>query len=60
MIRLAWFMVAVVLGLVGLDLLVRSWLGWTGWFLAGVGIGIGCAVIGSVLHDALSGVRRQP
>jgi hypothetical protein len=57
--RLAWFIVAVVVGLVGADLLVRDWLGWTGWFLGGIGVGIGCAVIGSLLHDALAGPRER-
>lgn len=54
MTRLAWFILAVVLGLLGFDMLARNVLGWTGWFVAGVGIGIGCAVLGSLLHDALA------
>lgn len=52
-------MIAVVLTLVGFDLLARGWLGWTGWFVAGVGLGIGCAVVGSLLHDALAGPRER-
>ena len=59
MARLGWFVVAVILGLAGADLLVRGWLGWTGWFVAGVGLGIGCAVVGSLLHDALAGSRER-
>lgn len=61
MARLVWFVVAVILALAGFDLLVRDWLGWTGWLVAGVGIGIGSAVVGSLLHDALAGPRgRMP
>jgi len=45
------------------DLLLRAWLGDTGWFLIGVGAGIACAVLGSLAHDALTagtGDRRLP
>ena len=59
MTRLVWFIVAVILGLVGLDLLARGWLGWTGWFVVGVGVGVGSAVLGSLLHDALAGTTRE-
>ncbi|HXM57760.1 MAG TPA: hypothetical protein VOB72_20350 [Candidatus Dormibacteraeota bacterium] len=59
MTRLVWFIVAVILVLVGFDLLAREWLGWTGWFVAGVGFGIACAVVGSLLHDALAGTRER-
>ena len=52
-------MTAVVLVLVGFDLLARGWLGWTGWLVAGVGIGIGSGVVGSLLHDALAGPRER-
>jgi hypothetical protein len=57
--RLIWFIVAVILGLAGLDLLARGWLGWIGWFVAGVGLGVACAVVGSLLHDALAGPRER-
>lgn len=57
--RLAWFIIAVILGLAGFDLLARGWLGWTGWFVSGVGIGIGSAVLGSLVHDALAGPRER-
>jgi len=57
--RLAWFILAVVLALVGFDMLTRDFLGWTGWFVAGVGIGVGCGVVGSLLHDALAGPRER-
>lgn len=57
--RLAWFLIGVVLVLVGFDLLARGWLGWSGWLVAGVGLGIGSGVIGSLLHDALAGPRER-
>jgi hypothetical protein len=57
--RLVWFIVAVILTLVGFDLLARGWLGWTGWFVSGVGLGVACAVVGSLLHDALAGSRER-
>ena len=63
MVRLAWFMSAVVVAVLGFDLLLRAWLGDTGWFLIGVGGGIACAVLGSLAHDALAagtGDRRLP
>ena len=59
MTRLAWFILAVVLGLIGFDMLARGFLGWTGWFVAGVGIGVACGVLGSLLHDALAGPRER-
>ena len=57
--RLVWFMIAVVLTLAGFDLLARGWLGWTGWLVAGIGLGIVCGVVGSLLHDALAGSRER-
>ena len=59
MTRLVWFIVAVILALIGFDLLARGLLGWTGWFVAGVGLGVACAVVGSLLHDALAGPRER-
>jgi hypothetical protein len=56
-VRLAWFAVALVVALIGLDLLLRDWLGDSGWFLIGVGVGITCAVLGSLAHDALAGTN---
>ncbi len=55
MARLMWFILAVIIGLVGWDLLARDWLGWTGYFVIGIGIGVGTAVLGSLAHDALAG-----
>ena len=59
MARLAWFTAAVILALVGFDLLLRDWLGETGWFVIGVGGGIACAVVGSLAHDVLAGPRER-
>ena len=55
MVRLTWFIVAVILALVGWDLLIRDWLGLVAWLVMGVGVGIAVAVLGSLLHDALAG-----
>ena len=63
MARLAWLMLAAVIGMLGFDLLLRDWLGEAGWFMIGVGVGITCAVLGSLAHDALVagiGPRRLP
>jgi hypothetical protein len=57
MVRLTWFILAVVLALAGWDLLIRNWLGLAGWLVMGVGAGIAVAVLGSLLHDALAGPR---
>ena len=57
--RLAWFLIAVVLALAGFDLLARGWLGWSGWLVAGIGLGIASGVVGSLLHDALAGGRER-
>jgi hypothetical protein len=57
--RLTWFIVAVILALAGWDLLIRDWLGWFGWLVAGVGIGIAVSVVGSLLHDALAGPHTR-
>jgi hypothetical protein len=46
---------AVIFSLGGLDLGMRGWLGWTPWFLAGMGGGIVCALLGSLIYDALIG-----
>ena len=59
MVRVGWLMAAAILGLVGFDLLVRDWLGWTGWFAIGVGAGIATAVVGSLAHDVLAGPGQR-
>jgi|GEM_PF-5363494 len=57
--RLIWGLVALVLGLAGWLLLLEGLLGLTGFLVIGVGAGIGCAVIGSLAHDALAGPRER-
>jgi len=60
MVRLTWFIVAVILALVGWDLVIRDWLGLVGWLVMGVGVGIAVAVLGSLLHDALASPSSGP
>ena len=60
MVRLTWFIVAVILALVGWDLVIRDWLGLVGWLVMGVGVGVAVAVLGSLLHDALGGPSSGP
>lgn len=57
--RLAWGLLALVLVLAGLYVLGRVPSDWVSYLMMGIGVGIGCAVAGSLLHDALA-QRRQP
>ncbi len=57
--RLVWALVALVLGLAGWLMLINDFLGVSGFIVVGVGVGIGCAVIGSLAHDALAGPRER-
>jgi hypothetical protein len=57
--RLVWALVALVLGLGGWLMLVDGVLGSAGYVLAGTGLGIGCALLGSLAHDALAGPRER-
>jgi Fe2+ transport system protein B len=57
--RLIWALVALILGLAGWLMLVDEVLGISGYAVVGVGVGIGCAVIGSLAHDALAGPRER-
>jgi len=57
--RLVWTLVALVLGLGGWLMLIDSVLGSAGYVLAGIGVGIGCALLGSLAHDALAGPRER-
>ena len=50
-----WALLALVLGLGGWYLLLLGIGAWLDYLLIGVGVGIGCAVIGSLAHDALAG-----
>jgi len=57
--RLVWALVALVLGLLGWLMLINGVFGISGYILVGIGVGIGCAVVGSLAHDALAGPRER-
>lgn len=57
--RLVWALVALVLGLLGWLMLINGVFGISGYVLVGIGVGIGCAVVGSLAHDALAGPRER-
>jgi hypothetical protein len=57
--RLVWTLVAFVLALAGWLMLIQAVAGQAGFVVIGIGIGIGCAVIGSLAHDALAGPRER-
>ena len=57
--RLVWLLVALVVALAGWFMLVQDLAGQSGYVLIGIGVGIGCAVIGSLAHDALAGPRER-
>jgi len=57
--RLVWALIALVIGLAGWLMLVQDVLGQAGYAVVGLGVGIGCAVIGSLAHDALAGPRER-
>ena len=57
--RLVWGMLALVLAMAGWLMLLESVLGQAGYVVVGVGAGIGCAVVGSLAHDALAGPRER-
>ena len=57
--RLVWALVALVVGLLGWLMLINGVFGISGYIVVGVGVGIGCAVVGSLAHDALAGPRER-
>ncbi len=57
--RLVWALVALILGLSGWLMLIHNVWGLSGYVAVGVGVGIGCAVVGSLAHDALAGPRER-
>ena len=57
--RLVWALVALVVGLLGWLMLINGVFGISGYVVVGVGMGIGCAVVGSLAHDALAGPRER-
>ena len=59
MARLGWLIAGAILVMAGYDMLTRGLLGWTGYVVAGIGIGIATSVVGSFAHDLLAGPREQ-
>ncbi len=57
--RLVWTLIALVLGLAGWLMLIQAVAGQAGFVAIGIGLGIVCAVIGSLAHDALAGPRER-
>jgi len=57
--RLVWTLVAFVLALSGWLMLIQSVAGQAGFAVIGIGLGIGCALLGSLAHDALAGPRER-
>jgi hypothetical protein len=57
--RLSWLLLALVLLLAGVYLHVRLAGEWLAYLLAGMGAGIGLALLGSIIHDAFAGQRHQ-
>jgi hypothetical protein len=59
MTRLVWLIIAVIFGMAGYDMLLRGILGWTGYLVLGIGIGVATSVVGSYAHDLLAGSRER-
>lgn len=57
--RLIWMLIALVVALAGWFMLIQDLAGQAGFVLIGIGVGVGCAVIGSLAHDALAGPRER-
>ena len=57
--RLVWALIGLVIGLAGWLMLVQGVFGQAGFVVVGVGVGIGCAVVGSLAHDVLAGPRER-
>jgi len=57
--RLTWLVLALVLLLGGLYLHVHLASEWLAYLLAGVGAGIGIALVGTLIHDVFAG-QREP
>jgi hypothetical protein len=55
-----WALSGLVLALGGWYLLLLGIAVWVDYLLIGVGVGIGCAVVGSLAHDALAGTNEKP
>ena len=57
--RLTWLLLAVVLLLVGVYLHVHLASEWLAYLVAGVGVGIGIALVGTVIHDVFAGQHER-
>ena len=57
--RLVWALIGLVLGLAGWLMLIQGALGQAGYVVIGTGVGVGCAILGSLAHDALAGPRER-
>jgi hypothetical protein len=57
--RLSWLLIGLVLVLAGLYLHIRLADEALSYLVAGVGAGIGVALLGSIIHDAFAGQRNQ-
>ena len=57
--RLSWLLIALILVLAGLYLHIQLADEALSYLVAGVGAGIGVALIGSIIHDAFAGQRNQ-
>jgi hypothetical protein len=59
--RWFWALLAAVLVLAGYYLHLRRWIEVVAFLLIGIGGGVACAVVGSLLHDSLiAGQRPRP
>jgi hypothetical protein len=56
--RLSWLLIGLILVLAGLYLHERLADEWLSYLVAGIGAGIGLALLGSVIHDAFAGQRN--
>jgi hypothetical protein len=57
--RLSWLLLSLVLVLAGLYIHVRLAGEWLAYLLAGIGAGIGLALLGSIIHDTFAGQRER-
>jgi hypothetical protein len=57
--RLTWLVLSLVLLLGGVYLHVHLAGEWLAYLVAGIGAGIGLALVGSVIHDAFAGQHSR-
>jgi hypothetical protein len=58
-VRLVWALVALAISLAGWLMLLQNVAAQSGFVVIGVGVGILCALVGSLAHDALAGPRDR-